>query len=769
MAKSKKNLNPDEPVIEEITLGQQDVPHHTESTEIPDPTIDRIINIEKELLQLRRDKAENHRRRELDRQMDEVRNTFKILTSNMNQTGERTTQGPNTGRDKGKGLLVNLNYQTDTEIDPNSISHIGTSTEGARRNNMGPQPDKHHQDAYGDRTPRTQRFANSSQNRTYFDSEGEQDESPARQRRIPRNHPWQKERRTPYVCYEFPKFNGEHLQRLFMKERYFLCHHVPKEEWIEIATANMTGEATTHYLWFDHNTADPTWDIYKASLQLQFGDSTLIDYDEDLKNLVQTTTVPAYKRQFERLASMVRWPKKALIGAFKGGLRSDIKREMKIHRFEKLEECIAMARLYEERIEERRAEEKAHKFDKQRKRSSYSSGSRANKKELAPSRKGGDQRPNQGSGRKPPIHYLTPKQIEEYRRKGLCYRCEGKWDKYHQCPSYYRVQVISDVESSSCSESESSTSAPHSSSSSSSKEEVVVKKRTKRTEKKEKRKEEAPTKEEKPTEAESLHSMQDPNKPNSFRVFGRINGKKVLILHDNGATRNFLTEEAAKKCNVSLQSSQPQTIIVGGGLRLKCLSEGKDMEVVIKKKPFKIDFLVIPLDGVDLILGMSWFFTLGIIQWDVRNFSMTFTPDGDTESMTLQGLTSITRPKAAIRAIDMEQPACWVMALATDPIFQVGSHQVGRRSSLSCAGLKSTMPLAIPHGLSRDGGQGCPMTPAVMEVSEKCRSSRKLQNSGREPISRFHRRNHSKIEYVGALNVAAMLSDPFHGQNFLFD
>ncbi|KAF3778102.1 hypothetical protein EJ110_NYTH44207 [Nymphaea thermarum] len=592
------------------------------------------------------DRAENHRRKELDKQfldrqkemeevrkdcqrdMDEVRNMFKVLTSSMkqNQGGERTTQGPNTGRDKGKGVLVMPNYQTDTEIDPNNISQAGTSTDGARRN-MGPPPDWHPHDTYGERTPRMQRFANSSQNRTYYDSEGEQDESPARQRKIlcPNR---QEERQTPSVRYEFPKFNGEHLREwLFMAEQYFLCHHVPEEEWIEKGTTNKTGEATTHYLWFDHNTADPTWDKYKASLQLQFGDTTFIDYDEDLKNLVQTTTVPAYKRPFECLASMIRWPEKALIGAFKGGLRSDIKREMKIHHFEKLEECIAMAR-------------------------------------------GSDQRPlqgpNQGQGQKPSICYLTPKQIEEYRRKGLCYLCEGKWDKTHQCPMYYRVQVISDVETSSCTDSDSSY-ASHDSSSSSSEEEVVIKRKPKKTEKKkEKRKEETPAKEERPTEAESLHSMQNPNKPNSFRVFGRINGKNVLILLDNGATKNFLTEEAAKRCNISLKSSHPQTIIVGGGLRLKCLSEGKNMEVVIKKKSFKVDFLVIPLNGIDLILGMPWFFTLGIISWDVKNFSIIFAPDGDTESMTLQGLTSVTRPKAALRAIDTEQPACWVMALATD-------------------------------------------------------------------------------------------------------
>ncbi|XP_031490495.1 uncharacterized protein LOC116257681 [Nymphaea colorata] len=601
MAKSKKNLNPDEPVLEETTSDPQEVAHRASTMEIPEPTISRIGHLEREFGQLRRDmnKAENHRRRDMERQfgdlqkdldemrknqqkeMDEVRAMFRVLASNQQQGTERATHGPNTRPDKGKGLLVAPNYQTDTEVDPNNISHIGTSTEGGRRNTMAPPQDRHQQDAYGDRTPRAPRFGQYSQNRVELTSEGEQDESPARQRRGSRFHHRQEERRTPSVRYQFPKFNGEHLREwLFMAERYFLCHHVPEEEWIEIATANMIGEATTHYLWFNHNTDVQTWVKYKASLQLQFGDSTFIDYDEDLKNLVQTTTVPAYKRQFERLASMVRWPEKALIGAFKGGLRNDIKREMKIHRFKK---------------------------------------------------------------------------------------CEGKWDKYHKCPAYFRVQVISDVESSSCTDSDSSSSASYESSSSSSEEEVIQKRRVRKTEKKkEVTKEETPVEEEKPTEAESLHSMQDPNKPNSFRVFGRINGKKILILLDNGATRNFLTEEAARKCKVPLESSQPQTIVVGGGLRLKCLNEGKNMEVVIKKKPFKIDFLVIPLDGVDLILGIPWFFTLGIISWDVKNFNMTFTPDGEDEPMTLQGITSTMRPKAALRAIEADQPACWVMALATD-------------------------------------------------------------------------------------------------------
>ncbi|KAF3789379.1 hypothetical protein EJ110_NYTH18525 [Nymphaea thermarum] len=178
-----------------------------------------------------------------------------------------------------------------------------------------------------------------------------------------------------------------------------------------------------------------------------------------------------------------------------------------------------------------------------------------------------------------------------------------------------------------------------------------------KSEKKQEEREEAPPQEQKAPENESLHSMQDPNKPDLLRTFGRINGKKVLILLDNGATKNFLTEEAAHKCNVPYEASSPHTIIVGGGGRLKCINMGKDVEVVVSKRPFTIDVLVIPLDGVDLILGMPWFFTLGIIIWDPKNFAMTFTPDGDEDPMTVRGINRNTNPKAALRALDTEQPA----------------------------------------------------------------------------------------------------------------
>ncbi|KAF3774358.1 hypothetical protein EJ110_NYTH46127 [Nymphaea thermarum] len=261
MGKSKKQFNPDEPVIEEVPVGQQEVPPAALPGHVPLFAMENILTIEKELSQLRSDmnKAEHFHKRDLDRQnldrqkeMEEVRAMFRQIALNQTQGVERATQGPN----KGKGLMGGPGYQTDTEIDPNNASDVGTSQAGAKL--MGPPPTKNQVEPTSEFliTPREPRYSH-----------------------------------------------------------------------------------------------------------LHFGDSTFIDYDEDLKNLTQTTTVPVYQRQFERLASMVQWPEKALIGAFKGGLRRDIKREMKIHRFEALEECFAMARIYEERIEERK-EEKREKREK---------------------------------------------------------------------------------------------------------------------------------------------------------------------------------------------------------------------------------------------------------------------------------------------------------------------------------------------------------------------------------------------------------------------
>ncbi|KAF3782900.1 hypothetical protein EJ110_NYTH33429 [Nymphaea thermarum] len=138
--------------------------------------------------------------------------------------------------------------------------------------------------------------------------------------------------------------------------------------------------------------------------------------------------------------------------------------------------------------------------------------------------------------------------MEELRCKKLCFKCKERWDKNHQCKSYNRIQRGGTRREKGRRGSKPLVAIPET-------------------------KEDAP-------EA-SFHSITNPFKPNAMRVFGTINGQKVLILLDSGATNNFLNTEAAKLCKVQLEPSTPQTIIVGNGARISSTHEGKDIEVVI--------------------------------------------------------------------------------------------------------------------------------------------------------------------------------------------
>jgi len=45
---------------------------------------------------------------------------------------------------------------------------------------------------------------------------------------------------------------------------------------------------------------------------------------------------------------------------------------------------------------------------------------------------------------------------------------------------------------------------------------------------------------------------------------------------------------------------------------------------VIGTEEFVADFFVIPLGGVDMVLGCVWLCTLGPILWDFTNLTMVF-------------------------------------------------------------------------------------------------------------------------------------------------
>lgn len=114
----------------------------------------------------------------------------------------------------------------------------------------------------------------------------------------------------------------------------------------------------------------------------------------------------------------------------------------------------------------------------------------------------------------------------------------------------------------------------------------------------------------------------------TMRVTGRVGRKAVHILIDSGNTHNFLDLNLAKKLGLHLTPVNPVMVDVADGNRLECNSMCKGMGWLLRGTSFITDVLLLPVGSCDMVLGIQWLETLGVIHWDFKNLTMDFTLNG---------------------------------------------------------------------------------------------------------------------------------------------
>ncbi|KAF5447056.1 hypothetical protein F2P56_032635 [Juglans regia] len=345
---------------------------------------------------------------------------------------------------------------------------------------------------------------------------------------------------------EFPRFfGGNPVAWVYKANQYFLYHQVPPGQRIFFASFYMEEEAL---VWFQNSSEAGlfrSWDEFTQALQVRFGLSVYDDPMEALTRLKQVSTVAAYKTEFELISNRLkRISEKNKLSCFISGLKDEVRFTVKMFNPKNLNDAFGLAKIQEQNIWSTR---------KVWKNTSYDSGTSIQKPIHAPSILGTPPRGQAVS--KMPFQRISENEMQERRKKGLCYFCEEKYYQGHKCakPRVYVLEGMDLSQMESC-ESEEETEQSEENDSQQMKGVAGV-------------------------AAISIQALVGTPSPKTMRVLGHIKKRRLTILIDSGSTYNFVDTAVASKCGLTIQQSDPLQVRIANGDMVA--SEGKCCNVTL--------------------------------------------------------------------------------------------------------------------------------------------------------------------------------------------
>lgn len=324
--------------------------------------------------------------------------------------------------------------------------------------------------------------------------------------------------------------------------------------------------------------------------------------------LRQTGTHADYQTEFERVSNRVTGlSREALKNCYISGLRTDVQNELALHKPGSLHEACALAKLIEDKLQPT-GKPKLLPYPKTTS-NSWTPPTLSAANNNTPSTSNPKQPPLLPLPNKTtsslPITKLSPEAIAQRRKEGLSFQCPERFSPGHKCapPQFLLVVDYEDQEP-------------------------------------------EPTAPEPPTDDNhpKIMSLSEAAffgiaSNRTLRVTGYIMGKPVHILVDCGSTHSIIKPQVASNLQLQIQPVTPFAVMVGNGQFIQCDGYCPEVSFQIKKINFQIPFFILPVEGADVVLGISWLRTLGRLSADFSIPEMSFTKDGKTCTLTAESLS----------------------------------------------------------------------------------------------------------------------------------
>ncbi|KAF3791966.1 hypothetical protein EJ110_NYTH12933 [Nymphaea thermarum] len=102
------------------------------------------------------------------------------------------------------------------------------------------------------------------------------------------------------------------------------------------------------------------------------------------------------------------------------------------------------------------------------------------------------------------------------------------------------------------------------------------------------------------------------------------------------------------------------SVMVGNGEKMTCSAVCKNVCLEMQKAPFDMDLYLLPIGGVDVVLGIQWMKPLKKTLYDWENMTFSFPKEGGGE-IILEAINPSVDPKSALKALIGNQPAYWLV------------------------------------------------------------------------------------------------------------
>jgi hypothetical protein len=146
----------------------------------------------------------------------------------------------------------------------------------------------------------------------------------------------------------------------------------------------------------------------------------------------------------------------------------------------------------------------------------------------------------------------------------------------------------------------------------------------------------------------------------TFRIRGVLQGKRVTVSIDGGASHNFNNVALVSKRHLPTIEFDGFMVEVAGGCTMPCDKYIPQMNITLGRYSSTQDFYAMDLPHTNVILGVQWLSTLGPITTNYKTMEMSF-KSKEGKRVTLKGMTENSPKVVSAKCMEAVFKHAWLM------------------------------------------------------------------------------------------------------------